>query len=64
MIYLDAPPAAWADPTDCGEWPCTAPRNVVLEFTGTQFTGIDRPIRTSPDFTIVYDMPTATQSYS
>lgn len=64
MIWIEDPPQGWANPTDCGEWPCTAPSNVVLSFTGTQYLGVDTPIRTDSSFTIVSDVPTATRGYS
>lgn len=30
VAYLNDPNPGWANPTDCIEWPCTAPENVVL----------------------------------
>lgn len=30
VIYIEDPNKKWANPTDCIEWPCTAPENVVL----------------------------------
>lgn len=30
MIYLDDPNPGWANPTDCGAFPCTAPSNIVM----------------------------------
>lgn len=35
VVWLEDPPQGWANPTDCGEWPCTAPRNAVLKFSNT-----------------------------
>lgn len=35
LIYLEDPNPKWANPTDCGEWPCTAPNNVVIQFENT-----------------------------
>lgn len=32
MFFLSKPPKKWANKSDCHEWPCTAPRNVVLKF--------------------------------
>ena len=64
MIKLDDPPQGWANPTDCGAFPCTAPNNIVMQFSGTQFTGNDRPVKSQDDFTIVSDIPSATNAYS
>ena len=64
MLHIDDPPQDWANPTDCGEWPCTGPLNIVLNFVGAQFTGLNRPMRTSSDFTVVSDLPSATNAYS
>jgi hypothetical protein len=30
VAYINDPNPGWANPTDCVEWPCTAPENVVL----------------------------------
>lgn len=38
------PPASWANPTDCGDFPCTAPWNVLMYMSGSSFTG------TSPEY--------------
>ena len=32
FVYLMDPPQAWANPTDCVEFPCTAPQNFLLQF--------------------------------
>jgi hypothetical protein len=37
LIFIDRPPAGWAVIDDCGEWPCTAPENVLLAFEGTTY---------------------------
>jgi hypothetical protein len=39
MAWFEPSPQGWANPTDCGEWPCTAPENIVMSFTGAQFSG-------------------------
>jgi hypothetical protein len=35
------PPEAWANIDDCGNWPCTAPQNVLMSFENTEF--VDAP---------------------
>ena len=47
LVWIEKPNPEWAavDPTmtinNCGNWPCTAPENVVLKFEGTTFEGGD-----------------------
>lgn len=36
IIYIYNPPNGWATIDNCGEWPCTAPNNIVLNFDGSQ----------------------------
>jgi len=36
----------------------------VLNFEGTQYKGVTRPVKTSSTFTIVSDVPTATNAYT
>jgi hypothetical protein len=31
LAYLRAPPTGWANPTDCGDFPCTAPKNIIVK---------------------------------
>ena len=64
VVFIDDPNPGWANPTDCGEWPCTAPNNIVLKFENTQFTGLDRPAKTDSNFQIVSDVPSATNAYA
>lgn len=35
IAYLADPNQAWANPDDCGDFPCTFPNNVFLKFTST-----------------------------
>lgn len=45
MAWIEKPNPAWAadendphsSPDNCGNWPCTAPENVVLKFEGTTY---------------------------
>jgi hypothetical protein len=38
--YFYDPPAKWANVKDCGEFPCSAPFNVLMQMKQTKFTGI------------------------
>lgn len=35
VAFLDDPNPAWANPDDCGDFPCTFPNNVFLKFTSS-----------------------------
>ena len=37
--YFFDPPTGWANVKDCGNFPCTAPWNVLLTFKGSKFSG-------------------------
>ena len=43
LIWFETAPKSWANISDCGQWPCTAPENVVLSFLGTSWSGITPP---------------------
>lgn len=32
LLYIMDPPQGWANLTDCIDFPCTAPQNVILQF--------------------------------
>lgn len=38
MAWLYSPPSGWANLKDCGEFPCTAPLNVLFSFIRTKFS--------------------------
>jgi len=39
MTLLFDPPKGWANIKDCGDFPCTAPKNVVMNMKNMEFTG-------------------------
>lgn len=43
MTLLFDPPQAWANIKDCGNFPCTAPKNVVMNMKNIKFTGEAKP---------------------
>ena len=55
--YFYDPKAGWANVADCGNFPCTAPWNVLLSLTGSQFTGSTRPLFAKPNFQLIADNP-------
>jgi hypothetical protein len=39
MTYFFEPPQEWANLADCGDFPCTGPKNTIFSFTNTKWTG-------------------------
>jgi len=57
LTLMYEPPQAWAIIKDCGEFPCTAPKNTIYSFVGSTFEGDVKPTDTEADFQIVPDIP-------
>jgi len=43
MAYFYDPPQAWANIKDCGDFPCTAPKNTLYSFKRVKFEGPNLP---------------------
>lgn len=39
MTYFFEPPQKWANLADCGDFPCTGPKNTIFSFVNTKWTG-------------------------
>ncbi len=39
MVYLMDPPDGWANIDDCGQFPCTSPNNVLIQYEKATFSG-------------------------
>jgi hypothetical protein len=39
MAYMSTPPHSWANPKDCGNFPCTAPLNAAFKLNSVIATG-------------------------
>jgi hypothetical protein len=50
MAYFYDPPEEWNNKDDCVGFPCTAPSNIVLTFTNTQYSGKNMPKVRASDF--------------
>jgi hypothetical protein len=48
--YIMDPSPGWANLDDCGDYPCTAPLNALLTFTGTTWEGSKPRWATEKDF--------------
>lgn len=57
MTLLKNPDDGWAKISDCGQFPCTGPNNIILSFKNTGFTGTTTPTETNSDFKIIPDDP-------
>lgn len=63
LAYIYDPKEAWANISDCGEWPCTGPENVVIKFTGTTYGDSDLQPFDYEDFQIIGDISASTINY-
>lgn len=45
LAYLMTPPPKWANIDDCGQFPCTSPNNVLIQFQKTHYSGSITPTR-------------------
>lgn len=54
--YFSDPKPGWANVKDCGNFPCTAPWNILASFRRSKFTGI-QPLKQGPDFQLIPDNP-------
>lgn len=58
LLFIMDPPKGWANLTDCVEFPCTAPENVLLSFVGdTKLTGTTSITLPNEPFDIISDNP-------
>jgi len=62
FAFLEKPTPAWANVKDCGNFPCTAPNNIILSFAETTYKGLT-PTSTPKEFVIVPDDETVGGTY-
>jgi len=62
FAFLEKPDPKWANVKDCGNFPCTAPNNLIFSFSGTTYEGTT-PSTAVADFTIVPDDETVGGTY-
>jgi hypothetical protein len=53
IALLIDPLEAWANVEDCGNFPCTAPKNVMFDFKNTKWIGNNIPYDATADFQIL-----------
>jgi len=52
FAYFMDPKPAWANIADCGEFPCTAPLNILYSFKNSVFSGV-KPTYAAADFQLI-----------
>lgn len=54
MTNFFDPPESWANLADCGDFPCTGPKNTIFSFTNIKWTGtsVGQP-NTLENFTLI-----------
>jgi hypothetical protein len=60
LTYFFDPPKKWANLADCGDYPCTGPKNTVFTFTNTKWTGNEGDANALEDFTLIPHVETYT----
>ena len=60
FAQLDPPNEGWANIKDCGNFPCTAPYNVIYRFRGSKWSGV-KPSKAKENFEVVSNNPGFTQ---
>lgn len=63
VAFLYTPPDAWANIDDCGNYPCTAPNNVLIQLDSVTYAGTIKPERTDPSFQILPNNPDTIKGY-
>jgi len=53
LAYIMSPPVEWANIDDCGEFPCTGPNNMLIQFEKSSFAGYITPYSINSDFQII-----------
>lgn len=53
MTYFYDPPKKWAIIKDCGNFPCTAPKNVLYTFEKSLYSGASKPLKTPSNFQLI-----------
>jgi hypothetical protein len=64
MTYFFNPPDKWANLADCGDYPCTGPKNTLFSFTNIKWTNIptsEDAKFVKEDFTLIPTIKTYTE---
>jgi len=50
FAFMPDPSPGWANPTDCGDFPCTGPWNTYVKFKNVEYKGDVQPTVRLPEF--------------
>jgi hypothetical protein len=64
FAFIFSPPIRWAVIDDCGLFPCTGPKNILVKFSNVRFTGQTTPATVSSTFQIAGNNPSALSAVS
>jgi len=53
MTYFFDPPEKWANLADCGDYPCTGPKNTIFSFINTKWPEGETNKNAKKDFTLI-----------
>lgn len=62
LTHFFEPPKAWANLADCGDFPCTGPKNTIFSFKNTKWTGLAGP-NALTDFNLIPTIPGYTDNF-
>jgi hypothetical protein len=64
LTYFFNPPQGWANLADCGDFPCTGPKNTIFTFTNTKWpeSEANNP-NAKKDFTLIPYIETYTDQF-
>jgi hypothetical protein len=62
LTYFFEPPQAWANLADCGDFPCTGPKNTIFSFTNIKWTGL-KGVNALENFSLIPDIKTYSSKF-
>jgi len=62
LTYFFDPPQSWANLADCGDYPCTGPKNTIFSFKNIKWTGLTGP-NALTDFSVIPNIPGYTDQF-
>jgi len=63
LTYFFNPPQSWANLADCGDFPCTGPKNTIFSFTNIKWTGGKQGANALKDFSLIPDIKTYSDKF-
>jgi len=63
MTEFFEPPQSWANLADCGDYPCTGPKNTVFSFSNIKWVGNTKAANALENFTLIPKIETYTEQF-